>query len=76
MEEPLIMWTKFLNLFKLSPLRQDQPVLYTPPDKFLHGRRHIGHYACTIKGVDYVYLGGRTSYTQQGIIAVDEVIPL
>lgn len=70
------MWTKFLNLFKPAPLQKDQPVMYNRKGKFVNARWLIGHYACTIDGVDYVYLGGRTSYTQDGMIAVDEVIPL
>lgn len=68
------MWTKFLNLFKPAPLHRDQPVMYNR--KFVNARWLIGHYACQIDGVDYVYLGGLTSYTQDGMIAVDEVIPL
>ena len=70
------MWTKFLNLFKPAPLRKDQPVWYIRKHKFVDAHWLIGHYACQIDGVDYVYLGGRTSYTQDGMIAVDEVIPL
>ena len=68
------MWTKFLNLFKPKPLVKDQPVMYNR--KFVNARWLIGPYACQIDGVDYVYLGGRTSYTQDGMIAVDGVIPL
>ena len=70
------MWTKFLNLFKPAPLVKDQPVMYNRKSKFVSARWLIDHYACQIDGVDYVYLGGRTSYTQEGMIAVDEVIPL
>lgn len=70
------MCTKFLNLFKPAPLQKDQPVMYNRKSKFMNARWLIGHYACQIDGVDYVYLGGRTSYTQDGMIAVDEVIPL
>ena len=68
------MWTKIYEFFKLTPLRQDQPVWYTSRDKNAYWL--IGHYACNIDGVDYVYTDGRTSFTQQGMIAVDEVTPL
>lgn len=30
----------------------------------------------TLMVLDYVYTAGRTSFTQQGMLAVDEVIPL
>ena len=68
------MWTKICEFFKLPPLRKDQPVWYTSRDK--NDYWLIGHYACNIDGVDYVYTDGRTSFTQQGMIAVDEVTPL
>lgn len=51
------MWTKFLNLFKPKPLVKDQPVMYNRKSKFVNARWLIGHYACQIDGVDYVYLG-------------------
>ena len=70
------MWTKLCEFFKPKPLQKDQPVMYNRKSKFVNARWLIGHYACQIDGVDYVYLGGRTSYTQDGMIAVDEVIPL
>lgn len=70
------MWTRICELFKPKGLVQDQPAMYNRHTQFVNARWLVGHYACTIDGVDYVYLGGRTSYTQQGMIAVDEVIPL
>jgi len=70
------METKICELFKPKGLVQNQPVMYNRQSKFMNARWLIGHYACQINGVDYVYLGGRTSYTQEGMIAVDEVIPL
>lgn len=70
------MWTKIRKFFKHSPLWQDQPVWYIRHDEFVDAHWLIGHYACNIGGVDYVYTAGRTSFTQQGMIAVDEVTPL
>lgn len=70
------MWTKIREFFKPAPFRQDQPVWYIRRSKFANAQWLIGHYACTIDGVDYVYTAGRTSFTQQGMIAVDEVRPL
>ena len=70
------MWNKICEFFKPVPFRQDQPVWYIRHDEFLDAHWLIGHYACNISGVDYVYTEGRTSFTQQGMIAVDEVRPL
>ena len=67
---------KICELFKPAPFRQDQPVWYICYDEPVGNHWLIGHYACTIDGVDYVYLGGRTSFTQQCMIAVDDVRPL
>lgn len=70
------MCNKICELFKPKGLVQDQTVMYNRRSKFMNARWLVGHYACKIDGVDYVYLGGRTSYTQEGMIAVDEVVPL
>lgn len=70
------MWTKICEFFKPALFRQDQPVWYIRHDEFLDAHWLIGHYACNIGGVDYVYTEGRTSFTQQGMIDVDEVRPL
>lgn len=70
------MWTTTCDFFKPAPLHRDQPVMYNRKSKFVNARWLIGHYACQIDGVDYVYTAGRTSFTQQGMLAVDEVIPL
>lgn len=70
------MWTKICEFFKPAPFRQDQPVWYIRYDEPVDIHWPIGHYACNIGGVDYVYTAGRTSFTQQGMIAVDEVRPL
>lgn len=70
------MWTTICEFFKPKPLQKDQPVMYNHKSKFVDAHWLIGHYACNIDGVDYVYTAGRTSFTQQGMLAVDEVIPL
>ena len=67
---------KICELFKPAPFRQDQPVWYIRYDEPVDIHWLIGHYACNICGVDYVYTEGRTSFTQQGMIDVDDVRPL
>lgn len=64
------MWTKICEFFKPAPLQKDQPVMYNR--KFVNARWLIGHYACQIDGVDYVFTGGRTSHTTNSIVLVRE----
>ena len=66
------MWTRICELFKPKGLVQDQPVMYNRQSKFMNARWLIGHYACQIDGVDYVFSCGRTSHTTNSIVPVRE----